>query len=437
MLLIAEMPVQKSPEKPNEMPLHEIRHKTETPAGERLRELLNTRIVFLDGAMGTMIQRYKLAEADYRGDRFADTARTSRATTTSSCITRPESSRKSTPIPRGRRRHHRDQYLQRHRPSPRPITASRHRPRDQPRRRRSGAAPRRIHAANPADRASSPAPSARRARPSPSPAMSTTPAAAPSLSTRSGRSLPRAGRGHCWMAASISSCRNHFDTLNSRPPSSRSTEVFADRPGALPVIALRHHHRPSADAPSPARRSRPSGLPSRTPRSSASASIAPSARRDAPLHRGALPRRPVYVSCYPNAGLPNPSHATGFAETPESLAPQLPDWAEQGWLNIVGGCCGTTPAHIKAIADAVRDCPPRAVPTIAAAAHCASAASSPYASPRTPRQLHHGRRADQHHRLAANSRKLILAGDFEEPSPSPASRSRAAPTSSTSTWTRG
>ena len=71
---------------------------------------------------------------------------------------------------------------------------------------------------------------------------------------------------------------------------------------------------------------------------------------------------PVYVSCYPNAGLPDPLSPTGFPETPESLAVQIGDWAAQGWLNIVGGCCGTTPAHIRAIADAVASCSPRRLP---------------------------------------------------------------------------
>jgi 5-methyltetrahydrofolate--homocysteine methyltransferase len=66
-----------------------------------------------------------------------------------------------------------------------------------------------------------------------------------------------------------------------------------------------------------------------------------------------------YTSAYPNAGLPDPLSPTGFPETPESLAPQLQKWARNGWLNIVGGCCGTTPDHIRAIADAVRDCAPR------------------------------------------------------------------------------
>jgi 5-methyltetrahydrofolate--homocysteine methyltransferase len=71
---------------------------------------------------------------------------------------------------------------------------------------------------------------------------------------------------------------------------------------------------------------------------------------------------PLYTSAYPNAGLPDPLSATGFPETPETLAPQLGDWAQNGWLNVVGGCCGTTPDHIRMIAESVRDFAPRAVP---------------------------------------------------------------------------
>jgi 5-methyltetrahydrofolate--homocysteine methyltransferase len=68
---------------------------------------------------------------------------------------------------------------------------------------------------------------------------------------------------------------------------------------------------------------------------------------------------PIYVSTYPNAGLPNPLLPTGFPETPETMAPQLAEWAENGWLNFVGGCCGTTPDHIRAIAEAVKPFKPR------------------------------------------------------------------------------
>ncbi len=68
---------------------------------------------------------------------------------------------------------------------------------------------------------------------------------------------------------------------------------------------------------------------------------------------------PIFVSSHPNAGLPNPLLPTGFPETPESLAPQLREWAQNGWLNIVGGCCGTTPDHIRSIAGVVQGVTPR------------------------------------------------------------------------------
>jgi 5-methyltetrahydrofolate--homocysteine methyltransferase len=73
---------------------------------------------------------------------------------------------------------------------------------------------------------------------------------------------------------------------------------------------------------------------------------------------------PFYVGAYPNAGLPDPLSLTGFPETPESFAPKVAAWAANGWLNLVGGCCGTTPDHIRAIANAVRDHKPRVAPVI-------------------------------------------------------------------------
>lgn len=65
------------------------------------------------------------------------------------------------------------------------------------------------------------------------------------------------------------------------------------------------------------------------------------------LHRVA----DCFISCYPNAGLPNPLSPTGYDETPDSLAYQLALMATEGLINIVGGCCGTTPAHIKKIVE--------------------------------------------------------------------------------------
>jgi 5-methyltetrahydrofolate--homocysteine methyltransferase len=69
-----------------------------------------------------------------------------------------------------------------------------------------------------------------------------------------------------------------------------------------------------------------------------------------------------YVSAYPNAGLPN---AMGeYDENPEDTGHFLEEWAKEGWVNIVGGCCGTTPDHIRHIAQEVRTVKPRQLPTL-------------------------------------------------------------------------
>jgi 5-methyltetrahydrofolate--homocysteine methyltransferase len=72
----------------------------------------------------------------------------------------------------------------------------------------------------------------------------------------------------------------------------------------------------------------------------------------------------TYVSAYPNAGLPNPLAETGYDETPAYTASLIKEFAQSGFVNLVGGCCGTTPAHIKAIADAVRGIAPRKIPVL-------------------------------------------------------------------------
>jgi 5-methyltetrahydrofolate--homocysteine methyltransferase len=72
----------------------------------------------------------------------------------------------------------------------------------------------------------------------------------------------------------------------------------------------------------------------------------------------------AYVSAYPNAGLPNPLAPTGYDETPQQTAGYLLDFARSGFVNIAGGCCGTTPEHIRAIAEALEGIPPRQVPQL-------------------------------------------------------------------------
>jgi 5-methyltetrahydrofolate--homocysteine methyltransferase len=67
----------------------------------------------------------------------------------------------------------------------------------------------------------------------------------------------------------------------------------------------------------------------------------------------------VRVSVYPNAGLPNPMSETGFDETPDITSSLIREFAEAGFINLAGGCCGTTPDHIAAIAKALEHIPPR------------------------------------------------------------------------------
>ncbi len=69
----------------------------------------------------------------------------------------------------------------------------------------------------------------------------------------------------------------------------------------------------------------------------------------------------TFISCYPNAGLPNPMSDTGFDETPDVTSRLLHEFAAEGLVNIVGGCCGTTPEHISAIGEAVTPLKPRGV----------------------------------------------------------------------------
>lgn len=70
----------------------------------------------------------------------------------------------------------------------------------------------------------------------------------------------------------------------------------------------------------------------------------------------------TYVSIHPNAGLPN--EFGEYDETPEQMAEEIAVWAKRGWINIIGGCCGTTPDHVQAMADAAQKQPARALPKI-------------------------------------------------------------------------
>jgi 5-methyltetrahydrofolate--homocysteine methyltransferase len=90
----------------------------------------------------------------------------------------------------------------------------------------------------------------------------------------------------------------------------------------------------------------------------------------APFLRELSEKVDVAVSCYPNAGLPNPLSATGFDLGPADMARYLGEFAREGLVNLAGGCCGNTPEHIAAIARALEGIAPRKLPAAAAAEPC-------------------------------------------------------------------
>eukprot|EP00058_Branchiostoma_floridae_P018971 XP_002604460.1 hypothetical protein BRAFLDRAFT_122283 [Branchiostoma floridae] len=117
-----------------------------------------------------------------------------------------------------------------------------------------------------------------------------------------------------------------------------------------------------------------------------------------------------YVLCYPNAGLPNA--LGGYDETPEIMAEHLRVFAKDGLLNLVGGCCGTTPAHIKAIAEAVRPFRPRKVPSVLHEGHMLLSGLEPmYVGPHTL-FVNIGERCNVAGSRAFN--KMIQRGDYEK-----------------------
>uniref|UniRef100_A0A8C3B5H2 Methionine synthase n=1 Tax=Cairina moschata TaxID=8855 RepID=A0A8C3B5H2_CAIMO len=117
----------------------------------------------------------------------------------------------------------------------------------------------------------------------------------------------------------------------------------------------------------------------------------------------------AYVICYPNAGLPNTFG--GYDETPEVTAKHIKSFALDGLVNVVGGCCGTTPAHIRKMAEAVRSCKPRVPPSLSEGYMLLSGLEPFRIGPYT-NFVNIGERCN-----VAGSRKfakLIMAGNYEE-----------------------
>ena len=117
-----------------------------------------------------------------------------------------------------------------------------------------------------------------------------------------------------------------------------------------------------------------------------------------------------YVSAHPNAGLPNPLAETGYDDTPQNMSGHIKEWAKSGFLNIIGGCCGTSPDFIRAIAESVKEYAPRKIP--ANPVECRLSGLEPFNIGDGSLFVNVGERANV--TGSAKFKRLILEGKFDE-----------------------
>jgi 5-methyltetrahydrofolate--homocysteine methyltransferase len=325
-----------------------------------LPDLLAQRILILDGAMGTMIQRYKLAEADYRGTRFADHPKDLKGNNELLQFTRPDVIREI-----------HAQYLAAGADIVETNTfgATRIAQDDYglaPLAREMNVAAARLARAECERFASADKPRfvAGALGPTPRTASISPDVNDPAARNVSFDELREAYReqaeGLLEGGCDLFLVETIFDTLNAKAAIFALDELMEDTGERLPVIVSGT----VTDA---------SG---RILSGQTVTAFWHSVRHARPLAvglncaLGATLMRPyieelahvagdTFISCYPNAGLPNPMSETGFDETPEITGRLLEEFAHAGFLNIAGGCCGTTPAHIAEIARRVGRYRPR------------------------------------------------------------------------------
>ncbi|HEX9672495.1 MAG TPA: methionine synthase [Burkholderiales bacterium] len=332
----------------------------------QLEALLRDRILILDGALGTMIQGYRLSEADYRGERFADHPQDLKGNNDLLVLTQPGVIRtihseylaagadvietntfNSTAVAQA-------DYRLQHVVHELNVEAAR-------------------LARAAADAFTAKDPSRPRFVAGALGPTNRTASISPDVNDPGFRNISfdelkdayaEAVRGLVEGGVDLLLLETIFDTLNAKAAIFAIEEIFEQMGARLPVII-------SGTITDASGRT----LSGQTPEA-----FWNSVRHARPLAvglncaLGAKLMRPyieeiskiadIYVSAYPNAGLPNPLAPTGYDETPEQTAAYLLDFAKSGFVNIAGGCCGTTPAHIRAIGDALAGVPARKLPVI-------------------------------------------------------------------------
>ena len=386
--------------------------KPESEKGKLLRELLKERIVFLDGAMGTMIQQHKLEEADFRGERFRDHGKDLKGNNDLLSITRPDiigdihrafleagSDIIETNTFSGTTIAQADYGLE---DAVDAINIE------------SAKLARKVvdefMAANPGRQcfvAGAVGPTNRTASISPD-------VNNPGFRAVTFDELVDAYYqqvvGLVKGGADILLPETTFDTLNLKAAIFAIEKFFDQHHERLPVMLSltitdqsgRTLSGQTAEACwNSIRHARPV---------SAGVNCALGAALMKPYVKALAAAADCAVSCYPNAGLPNPLAATGYDETPDITSSQLKEFADEGLLNVVGGCCGTTPDHIRAVVETLKNLPPRKLPESRSALRVSGLEPFEMSGEKAP-FLNVGERCNV--TGSPRFKKLIVADDFD------------------------
>jgi len=327
-----------------------------------LLDALKRRILIIDGAMGTMIQRYRLEDADYRGTRFADHPRDLKGNNDLLCLTRPEIIEEI----------HR-QYLEAGADLIETNTFNAQAISMADYALESLSYEINVAAAQIAKRAAAAYSTSERPRFVAGAIGPTnrTASLSPDVNNPAFRGVTfdelvdayyEQVRGLVDGGVDVLLPETTFDTLNLKAALFAIEKYFDDRGVRLPVMISVTITDASGRTLSGQTVEAFWNSVSHANIISVGINCALGAKEMRPHVEELSTIAPVYMTCYPNAGLPN---ALGeYDETPQSMATLLRDFADNNWLNMVGGCCGTTPDHIAAIAAVVEGLTPRVPPTI-------------------------------------------------------------------------
>ncbi|BDI07807.1 homocysteine S-methyltransferase family protein [Sphaerotilus microaerophilus] len=330
----------------------------------QLPALMRERILVLDGAMGTMIQRYKLTEADFRGTRFADHPTDLKGNNDLLVLTRPDVIGEI-----------HDQYLAAGSDLIETNTFGANRVAQEDYGLGDIAYEMNVAAARLARACCDKYSSADKPRfvagalgPTPRTASISPDVNDPGARNTSFDELKAAyleqARGLLDGGADLFLIETIFDTLNAKAAIFAVDELMEETGERLPVIISGT----VTDASGRILSGQTVGAFWHSVRHARPLAIGLNCALGATLMRPYIEELSkiagdTAVSCYPNAGLPNPMSDTGFDETPEVTGRLVEEFARDGFLNIAGGCCGTTPDHIRAIAERVGRYRPRCVHT--------------------------------------------------------------------------